>query len=307
MTQTLQGQHAGFSGLYSQLQQSSKAGHVWALNKLAEAPAGTVERIDALLQAQGINRLADDTLGGNMSIAVEIPGENAVLRIADASVEPPRPRHPGVLQPLAPPQSVDNFRIEVLPKVMGLQEALDNQLISGADARRQVGGLMNGFEQSGLLFWDCKMADLGVVADATGAPRLVVIDGGAVCPEAEKFGGKIGNDTQTNYDKYLVNVDHLFTQLSQEPQSQARSETPPASSQENTAQPGLWQRIKFTAFNIKESLFGSEKSPPAPGSILVMTPPRPEMEYPAFSPPEKNWAQTEMQRRAVMTERQNTR
>lgn len=210
----MQKNQSGFTGLITNLQQSSKAGHVWALNKLDAAPAGTIEAIDSYLQGLGINDLAPDTLGGNMSIAVEIPGRNAVVRVSDSSIEPPRSSHPGVLQPLVEPASVGNFRIEVLPKVMTLQTALDGGIISGREAQRQANDLFTQFEQSGLFFWDCKIADIGVIAGQGGNPQLLVLDGGAVCPESQRFEGKIGRDTKTNDDKYQVNRPFLSEQLS---------------------------------------------------------------------------------------------
>lgn len=292
MAQAKPTEQAAFSALISRLLQSDKTGHVWTLNKLTDAPKGTIERIDAELHQLGITHLPEDTLGGNMSIAVAIPDTNTVLRVSDDNVEPPRPYHPAILQPLIEPRNVDNFRIEITPHVMMLQTALDKGVLSKHDAREQLERIFQSLEQSNLFFWDCKMADLGVVAGNDGLPQLVIIDGGSVCPESQRHEGKIGHDTQTNNDKYMANISHLLGQLSDTaPSMPAYEKTPQHTavlpgeqkliSSPQQEKQGFLQRIK----NMFSRIFGGEKETPqfAPAaSYPSVSPPRPSPQTDEF-------------------------
>jgi len=171
----------------------------FTLQKLMENPE-RLSTISSHLYRQGIRQYPDQLMGGNMALAMDI-SDNAVLRVVDAKAESPRRKDWKIIQPVADLGEVAETRMEILPKVVTLKEAIDSNSVTQAQALDMTKNLVAAFAQENRFFWDCRPENIAVVKHGSSLVPLL-LDSGAEVPMSQMHGGKIGNDTNTNLDKF---------------------------------------------------------------------------------------------------------
>lgn len=203
---------AGLERLLAQRAPDGSGKENWTADRLAQDNDAR-EAVTQLLVQHGIEALPEKTLGGSMSLVLELPGKAQVLRIVDAAQEPSSAGHKGMLQPLLDMGETHGFRVQLFPKVTLLSEALANGSIGKAEALRQTLALEAQFAAQGKFFWDIRVQNLCVV----GGNQVQLLDPGSVCAMSERHGGKMGHDTHSYEDKYRQNIQYLHQLLGEAP------------------------------------------------------------------------------------------
>lgn len=154
--------------------------------------------------------------GGNISLVLDM-GNQSILRVTPLHVEPPRPKDWKILQPLFALEN-EGFRVELFPKVQVLDQAYRQGMFTNHQVAEIIKKEIAAFGRQGQLLWDFKLNNFGLLPlGKTGHYAPVLLDAGAICSLKEMHGGKLGNDTHTNWDKFK-NLGTLFRDLGiQEP------------------------------------------------------------------------------------------
>ncbi len=196
------------SQLIQRLIQEGVAQNNWTISQLT-SKQNAVFLISSQLNEYGITSVAPKTMGGSMSLVVELPERNQVLRIVDSKKERSPAGHPLMLQPDHDLGEIDGFRVQIFPKVKLLSQAIEDGSISKKEALKKIIGLVDAFLAREELFWDVRVPNICVTAEN----ELKLLDPGSVCPISERYDGLIGNDTHTNDDKFKKNIAYLCEEL----------------------------------------------------------------------------------------------
>jgi hypothetical protein len=182
----------------------------WTLDALASSPEKS-RMVLRTLQRNGLNNISPQLLGGNMAVVIELP-QQRVLRISDSTIEPQRARDWKILQPVSNLGTIAGFNVEILPKVKTLDSAIKNGEIEKQEAAALIRQSISEFREQGQFLWDCKPENFCLIKSGNNNV-LFLLDSGALAPLSQMHEGRMGNDSQTNLDKFKSNMTNTMNQL----------------------------------------------------------------------------------------------
>ncbi len=173
----------------------------------------TLKAVEDNLLAQGITDYHPQRLGGTTALVLELPGDR-VLRLVKANVEKPIDENDWTqIQPIQKLGTVSGIEGEVFPKVLTLDVAIKQGLVSKPNGAVMIKQMVAGSARKGQLLWDIKPDNFAILPDADGHWVPFVLDKGARAPMSEMNEGKIGNDPHTNLDKFRTDLSAVLAEL----------------------------------------------------------------------------------------------
>ena len=135
---------------------------------------------------------------GARAFAVEVEGRNEILRFVRSDLESERVADPKILQP-SHTGEVDGIRIEKMPKVLPLNEAIKLGIISAERAKERIEEVKIAFAHEGKFVWDDTKGNFALLGDNK---TLVVLDADAVCNVTDIGSSKIEGNAQKQHAEY---------------------------------------------------------------------------------------------------------
>jgi hypothetical protein len=141
---------------------------------MLQANRSDVRLISGYLEENGFTQLSENVLHGNHALVFEA-NDGQMIRVVHCDVEREvRPDSPFVLQPVVSLDELENYRIEVLPKVITLKD------LSDQDAIRLRTQLIADMQEHGLIANDARYENIAVVYNKAGEAVPLVLDPASV-------------------------------------------------------------------------------------------------------------------------------
>ena len=141
------------------------------------------------LEQAGFRKISRKIRKGSSAIVLEANNHQMIRVVSVEAHESERSTEPYVLQPIATINTLDGFRIEVLPKVHTLEEIVGNPILekeyglgeySRSEAEEHIKWLMVDALHKGNLIFDPSPANIALIKDEAGYAVPLLIDAGGM-------------------------------------------------------------------------------------------------------------------------------